>query len=404
MILIFFLVERYPFEDHNAPPIQLIVDCCNDIHDWLSQDENNVVGINCKAGKGRTGLIICCYLMHSKVVSTSDEAMVYYGTRRTKDGKGVTIASQKRYVKYYEEVLKLHNGLAPEPRLLKLAKVKVETIPNFSGKPFVSIEIKGREVCISPPISIPKHAKEYEIPVDYPVFGDVKIQLCARKSKKKHQKMCHVWFSTAFVDPKTNTIRLEKKEIDVANKDKKCSHFKEDFKIEVTFEDIEEPKKKDSKKKKVRDSEERKSKKERRRSKEKVVEEEDKVEKDNEVVEQEEDFGKRRKRAQSFYDIEEDEDLSDSEKDEKELEQYFVEEDDEDEDQKVDEKDEEVKEPVDNDSTDSSTPEKEEKVQEEPEPEPVKEEPVEVSKTDSPSTKKKKSSKKLKVKDKKSKK
>ena len=150
---------------------------------WLKGGENRVVGINCKAGKGRTGLIICCYLMHSGIVATADEAMTYYGTRRTKDGKGVTIASQQRYVRYYEQVLK--TGV-PEPRLLKLTKVRVHTIPNFDGNPFITAVQKNQEVFTSKPQPIPKKATSYDIDCEVPLYGDIKIQL----SNKARGSVC----------------------------------------------------------------------------------------------------------------------------------------------------------------------------------------------------------------------
>jgi phosphatidylinositol-3,4,5-trisphosphate 3-phosphatase/dual-specificity protein phosphatase PTEN len=229
-------VSRYPFEDHNAPPINLIVQCCADIHQWLAEDENHVVGINCKAGKGRTGLIICCYLMHSKVVLDSDEAMLYYGSRRTKDGKGVTIASQQRYVRYYNQVLNM-GGTPPEPRLLMLKSVRLHTIPDFSGDPYIIIISQNQQVHKSTPASVTKKAATHDMEVGHPVHGDVKIQFCVKKGRN-HQNTCHFWFSTAFVPADTNRIEMQKSEIDVANKDKKNAHFKADFRIEAFFEVI----------------------------------------------------------------------------------------------------------------------------------------------------------------------
>ena len=74
---------------------------CGSIASWLAADESNVAVIHCKAGKGRTGLMIAAYLLHSGVSSTADAALALFAVRRTHDGKGVTIPSQQRFVRYY---------------------------------------------------------------------------------------------------------------------------------------------------------------------------------------------------------------------------------------------------------------------------------------------------------------
>eukprot|EP00954_Amorphochlora_amoebiformis_P029282 1392931-Amorphochlora_amoeboformis.AAC.2 len=84
----------YPFEDHNAAPMQTIEDICKDLHKYLNNDKKNVAAIHCKAGKGRSGLIIACYLLYSGECHTAEEALVVFAAKRTSDGKGVTIPSQ----------------------------------------------------------------------------------------------------------------------------------------------------------------------------------------------------------------------------------------------------------------------------------------------------------------------
>uniref|UniRef100_A0A6B2L3Y8 Phosphatidylinositol-3,4,5-trisphosphate 3-phosphatase n=1 Tax=Arcella intermedia TaxID=1963864 RepID=A0A6B2L3Y8_9EUKA len=93
---------NFPFEDHNVPTLEMIRDFTEDAKNWLDENETNVVAIHCKAGKGRTGLMICSLLI-SKYVDkiTSDQALSFYAERRTNDNKGVTIPSQRRFVKYY---------------------------------------------------------------------------------------------------------------------------------------------------------------------------------------------------------------------------------------------------------------------------------------------------------------
>jgi hypothetical protein len=72
----------------------------------MIKDPNNVVAIHCKAGKGRSGLIACCYLMFVGGVKNIEDALVFYGKRRTKNQKGLSIASQIRYLGYFESIMK----------------------------------------------------------------------------------------------------------------------------------------------------------------------------------------------------------------------------------------------------------------------------------------------------------
>lgn len=95
----------------------------------MNEDGDHIVAINCKAGKGRTGLIICCYLLHCGICDTTEEALEYYGTRRTSNGKGVTIASQQRYIRYYEEIL--NSGRVPSRKRLNIVKLKVYGWPKL---------------------------------------------------------------------------------------------------------------------------------------------------------------------------------------------------------------------------------------------------------------------------------
>ena len=57
------VVGCYPFDDHNAPPIELMESYSEDVHEWLTASPENVAAIHCKAGKGRTGVMICVYMV-----------------------------------------------------------------------------------------------------------------------------------------------------------------------------------------------------------------------------------------------------------------------------------------------------------------------------------------------------
>jgi len=107
--------------------LKLILDCCVDIILYLIKDPKNIAAIHCKAGKGRTGVMICCYLIFSGLCKNADEAMKHYSEKRTYDKKGVTIPSQKRYIRYFESFLKTNYSFPYIYMIPKIIKYHLKT-------------------------------------------------------------------------------------------------------------------------------------------------------------------------------------------------------------------------------------------------------------------------------------
>lgn len=138
---------EYSFKDHNPPPFSILKPFCEELTEWLKADEENVAGIHCKAGKGRTGVMICAYLVHEggyedadglfQVIGSAEEALDYYAKYRTRDLKGVTIPSQKRYVFYYEELVK--RQLEYTLVHLNLTSIILSSAPAFNGGSYTLI-------------------------------------------------------------------------------------------------------------------------------------------------------------------------------------------------------------------------------------------------------------------------
>eukprot|EP00249_Psilotum_nudum_P024191 c29118_g1_i1 orf=918-2966(-) len=109
-------VACFPFDDHNCPPLQLIAAFCQSAYSWLKGDLDNIVVVHCKAGMGRTGLMISSLLLYLKFFPTAEESISYYNQKRCVDGKGLVLPSQVRYVKYFERVLRNCDGETPTGR------------------------------------------------------------------------------------------------------------------------------------------------------------------------------------------------------------------------------------------------------------------------------------------------
>ena len=236
----FYAQGHFPFQDHEAPPLNLIRPFCEDAKKFLEENNENIVAIHCKAGKGRTGTFISCLLLYLNIFDNAADCLKYYGMMRVENGRGVTVPSQIRYVFYFEQILKKN---IPDPIVFKklcITKVRMVTVPNiFSVKsgctPTFSIENSGNKW----ELNEKKRYDGSESFVDFPigdsgfdVCGDVKITFYHYPVIGSKDKIFKLWFNTNFI-PDDGVLIIGKDLIDKACKDKKCKKFKPNFKIEI---------------------------------------------------------------------------------------------------------------------------------------------------------------------------
>jgi phosphatidylinositol-3,4,5-trisphosphate 3-phosphatase and dual-specificity protein phosphatase PTEN len=60
-----------------------MLEFCVDLILCLSKNPERSAAVHCKAGKGRTGVMICCYLIFSGISSGTDDAIQKYTFRRS---------------------------------------------------------------------------------------------------------------------------------------------------------------------------------------------------------------------------------------------------------------------------------------------------------------------------------
>lgn len=96
-------IRHYPWPDHHPPPFRLVPMIVAGMRNWLSEGEERVVVVHCKAGKGRSGTMACSYLI-AECGWEPGEALARFTERRMRPGfgQGVSIPSQLRWVGYVD--------------------------------------------------------------------------------------------------------------------------------------------------------------------------------------------------------------------------------------------------------------------------------------------------------------
>lgn len=238
-------VARFPFDDHNVPAFHLILDFCLDVDEWLATHPDNVVAVHCKAGKGRTGLMLACYMVYCQMFSSAADALADFGAKRTINHKGVTIPSQQRYVKYFELYLRRYvapgRSLAYPGVALNLESIRVCGIPPVvaddpSSLYFKIYKVGGDRMYSSSNLTangggtVILETRQIVFTPSVRVCGDFKVQFC-----RDSDKLFHFWINTNFVDG--GAVTFSKNDLDKAIKDKQHKKFQPDFRVEVRFSD-----------------------------------------------------------------------------------------------------------------------------------------------------------------------
>lgn len=247
-------VERYLIDDHNVPTLEDMVRFTKSVKEWLSADKENVIVVHCKGGKGRTGTMICVWLVEAGIFSSASQSLDYFGNRRTdtnvgKKFQGVETPSQSRYVGYYEMIL--HNGgvlPAPHPLIIKEFNISgMKNVGQGNGDDFwISIDRGRGNQVFSAHIGYRRNCQaEYNAQADRLTVtlvncprldGDIRVlfQTTSKDVPKGYEKApFYFWFNTAFVGEK---LALKRQDLDNPHKPKTWHCFRPEFCVETTFQ------------------------------------------------------------------------------------------------------------------------------------------------------------------------
>ncbi|KAF3706559.1 Phosphatidylinositol 3,4,5-trisphosphate 3-phosphatase TPTE2 [Channa argus] len=298
--LFHYRVERVFIDDHNVPSLDDFYDCAENslslrdmlkytasVREWMAAHPTNIIAIHCKGGKGRTGTMVCTWLIDSDQFESAQDSLEYFGERRTDKSQsskfqGVETPSQSRYVGYYEVMKTKFNRQLPPPKALRIKSFRIHSIAgvgkgdgsDFKVKIIVKKDLVLQCVCakqencrvsdtrschtdslvsrlttflVFPDIG--SNAVVISLQNGPVVEGDVKVMFDSSAvstflyteenytiyglPKGYEDVPFYFWFNTSFISD--NRLFLAREELDNPHKPKTWDLYKEDFGVTVLF-------------------------------------------------------------------------------------------------------------------------------------------------------------------------
>ncbi|XP_068383120.1 phosphatidylinositol 3,4,5-trisphosphate 3-phosphatase TPTE2-like isoform X2 [Eschrichtius robustus] len=243
-------VRRYMIDDHNVPSLSEMVAFSKEVKEWMAQDEENIAVIHCKGGKGRTGTMICAYLLASEIFATAEDSLYYFGERRTDKStsskfQGIETPSQNRFVGYFAMVKNTYNLTLPPMKKLTIKNIVIYSIHGNGNDLKVQIIMQRKPVFFcsaSKNCGIVHDAETDRVIINLsncpPLYDEVKVKFLSSSDLPKYYDDCpfFFWFHTSFIQ--NNRLYLSRSELDNPHKPKAWKIYRPEFAVEVYFDDV----------------------------------------------------------------------------------------------------------------------------------------------------------------------
>jgi hypothetical protein len=224
--------KSFPIEDHNVPTFEQLRAFCEHAATWLDADPAHVVALHCKAGKGRAGMMACALLVRMQFASSALAAVERYNQVRVRDLRGLTVVSQKKWVKYYEQLQALQALGPPPSRLHARTDEPAFVLTDFTirntltgvAPPQLRLRVFQLDSASATKTLVHQAVGCETFPLHEVVRGSVLVEFkrveCGNCRTEKHFK---IWFNTLFIspDPESGKVTFTRQEMDWVTRDKK---------------------------------------------------------------------------------------------------------------------------------------------------------------------------------------
>lgn len=212
-------VEHFPFVDHQPPPFALLPRIVAGMEAHLNSEPGAVAVIHCKAGKGRSGLATCGYLL-ARGGMTESEARTLFTEKRMRVGfgEGLSIPSQRRYLRYLEQWHRAGESTY-RPQKVRIDSVVVRGLRNGCRLTLRRFEEGGARITTAHTFSDAETGQaegDSSVTVLTAVGGlEVEDDVCVYLSRGN--AFAHFWFNTVLETerrPGEHSFEIEWEEVD----------------------------------------------------------------------------------------------------------------------------------------------------------------------------------------------
>lgn len=244
-------VLQYGFPDHHSPQFDTLFSVVLYMDIWMKQNKNNVMAVHCLAGKGRTGVVIVCYLIYDYYlnsegdISDPDEIYKIFSDLFTKNrGEGIEYKNQSKtsinFAKYCYFLKMTHNYVTflylPPPEII----IKyIKTMTSKYTYIIKSIDKENKYKMVYNSKWCDHHQRDdsnlffyygiFHLKLDVNTSLRNEIYLEIRENKKT---LCWIYYNTRFIPCYENSIKFTPDCFDT------CGHnvkLIENFEIEIFY-------------------------------------------------------------------------------------------------------------------------------------------------------------------------